>query len=65
MKYIGGAFLALATMLCALTIAIAREGNMLAQYEWAVPYLVLAIIASLMLGAFCLRQSGRQQEKKT
>jgi hypothetical protein len=65
MKYIGAAFFSVATMLGALTIAIARESGQLGKYEWAVPYLIVAIVASMILGITCLIKVGRQQEKQS
>jgi hypothetical protein len=60
MKY-STAFFTAATMLLALTIAIAKEGAHLGQYEWAVPYLVAAIIVCFVLALISLRKEGRQQ----
>ena len=65
MKYIGAAFLTLATMLCGLTIAIAKEGDHLGRYEWAVPYLAVAICVCVVLGIVSLVRAGRQQEQKS
>jgi hypothetical protein len=64
MKYIGAAFLTLATMICALTIAIAKEGDHLGKYEWAVPYLAAVLCVFVILGLASLVKAGRQQEQK-
>ncbi len=62
MKNLGPAFLAAAAMLCALTIAIAREH--LGKYEWAVPYLGGMIALCIILGVVSLVVTGRQQDKR-
>ena len=49
-------------MLCALTIAIAREH--LGKYEWAVPYLGGMIALCIILGVVSLVVTGRQQDKR-
>lgn len=64
MKYAGAAFLTAATMLCALTIAIAREGDHLGKYEWAVPYLIGVILLCFVCGVVSLVTTGRQEEKR-
>jgi hypothetical protein len=64
MKYIGAVFLTVATMLCALTIAIAKEGDHLGRYEWTVPYLIAALLVCLLLGIISLVKAGRQQEQR-
>ena len=48
-------------MLLAITIAIAKEGAHLGQYEWAVPYLLAAIVVCFVLALISLRKEGRQQ----
>jgi hypothetical protein len=64
MKYLGPAFLTAAAMLGALTIAIAREGDHLGRYEWAVPYLTGVIVLCVILGVVSLLSAGRQQQKR-
>lgn len=64
MKYTGAAFLTIATMLCALTIAIAREGAHLGTYEWAVPYLAAAMLVCIVSGIALLARAGKHQEKR-
>jgi hypothetical protein len=54
MKYLGSGFFVIATMVCALTIAIAKEGDHLGRYEWSVPYLITVIAICVVLGGVLL-----------
>jgi hypothetical protein len=47
MKVLGPALLAIATMVSALAIAIIRDSYHLADYRWAVPYLLAFIVGSI------------------
>ena len=48
------AFFTAATILTALTLAIAKEGARLGRYEWAVPYLAVLLIVCFLLGTWSL-----------